>query len=90
MKGDAFGLVGPVVVTTLFAAAGVVCTFWPRAVQRYTLSERYVQLNPAMRWRVLRKCTESRFYIWQLRAIGVLALLAAAIGTYLLLSGPHG
>jgi hypothetical protein len=87
MNGDAFGLIGPIVVTVLFAAAGVVCTFWPQAVQRYALSGRYAQSNPVMKWRGLRRYTESRFYIWQLRALGILSLFAAAFSAYLLLSG---
>jgi len=63
---------GPFVVLSGFIIVGVACTFFARQVQRL-----YQRWPPTFKW--ARKHIESRFYVWELRVIGVIAL---SVGLY--------
>jgi hypothetical protein len=67
-------MIGPFVVVSGFIFVGVACTFFAKQVQRF-----YQRWPPPFEW--ARKHIESRFYIWELRAIGLVAL---SVGLYFL------
>ena len=66
---------GPFVVVSGFVIVGVACTFFAEQVQRF-----YQRWPPPFKW--ARKHIESRFYVWELRIIGVISL---SVGLYNLL-----
>ena len=61
----------------LFLAVGLLGAFWPRVVQAYEL-ELYGRLNPIALTAFIRKYVQSEIYVWQMRLVGVLCLIAAA------------
>ena len=69
-------LVGPFFVVSGFIVIGLACTFFAGQVQRF-----YQRWPPPFKW--ARKHIESRFYVWELRAIGVVAL---SVGLYHLIA----
>lgn len=69
---------GPFFVVAGFIIIGLAGTFFARQIQRYCLwsLERWPPLFKSF---PPRKHIESRFYVWELRAIGVVAL---SVGLY--------
>jgi hypothetical protein len=66
-------MVGPFFVVCGFIIIGSACTFFARRIQRYYIRscERW---PPIFKWCPPRKYVESRFYVWQLRLLGILIL----------------
>jgi hypothetical protein len=66
-------MVGPFFVVCGFIIIGIACTFFARRIQRYYIRscERW---PPIFKWCPPRKYVESRFYVWQLRLLGILIL----------------
>jgi hypothetical protein len=66
-------MVGSFFVVCGFIIIGIACTFFARRIQRYYISscERW---PPIFKWYPPRKYVESRFYVWQLRLLGILIL----------------
>ena len=57
-----------------YLAVGIVCTFYTRWLQR-TIVARYSSQGTS---RLMKKIYESRYFIWETRATGIAALIAAA------------
>lgn len=88
MSQESTPVIVPALALVVFLALGILCTFYPQYVQRYTLSERASKLSPAMRLRFLRSHVESAVYIWELRIAGILCLASAALVIYALVEWP--
>jgi uncharacterized protein YjeT (DUF2065 family) len=74
-------IIGSVLVVSAFIVTGILCAFFPRAIQKYALRscERW---PPVFKWYPPRKHIESGLYVWELRLIGTVALV---VGVYFLL-----
>jgi hypothetical protein len=72
-------MAGPFVVVSGFIVIGIACTLFARQVQRFYIRscERW---PPPFKWP--RKHMESRFYVWEIRIIGIITL---SVGLYHLL-----
>lgn len=81
-------MIVPVVCCALFLAAGLLGTFWPRAVQTFEL-DCYGELSPFPLVSLLRKYVGSDVYISQLRIIGGFCLLAAGGLLYAVIQWQH-
>jgi hypothetical protein len=70
---------GPFFVVSGFIIIGAACTFFAQQIQRL-----YMRWPPPFKW--ARKHIESRFYICELRIIGVISLSVGLYHLLLLLS----
>ena len=66
-------------VLVLYALA-MVCLALPRSVQRWARTQ--TATGATGRWAFLRNFTNSRWYLLNVRAVGVIALLMAAFLTF--------
>jgi len=83
---NAMKLIAVTLTTALFLFVGVVCAFYPHAVQRLAAEKKLGPiLDPAMHVQVLREHIGSSRYVFELRIVGLLALTGAAVGLYSLL-----
>ncbi len=73
-------MLAQVLIILAFIVTGIVCTFFPRAVQKYAVRscERW---PPIFKWYPPRKHVESGVYVWELRLTGAVTLV---IGLYFL------
>ena len=62
-----------------------VCLAFPRSVQRWARSA--AATGVTARWAFLANFIESRQYLWNVRAVGAIALLMAALLTFAALRG---
>jgi hypothetical protein len=63
------------VACILFLAIGLLGTCWTRAVQSYEL--KLFEFNPLLLTSYLREYVLSETYVWQVRIVGGMCLLAA-------------
>jgi hypothetical protein len=73
-------LSGPFFVVCGFIIIGVACTFFARRIQRYCIRscERW---PPIFKWYPPQKYIRTRYYVWELRVIGLISL---SVGLYCL------
>jgi hypothetical protein len=74
-------MLGPFFVVSGFIITGIAFTFFAPHIQRYAIwsIERW---PPIFKSCPPRKHIESRFYVWELRAIGVVALSVGLYGLF--------
>jgi hypothetical protein len=73
---------GLVFFMVAMAILGVICFWIPEKIQ--VLALKWVALGPTAKWHTLRHFVRSRQYLYNLRAVGVLALLSAAFLLWML------
>jgi len=66
----------------LFSSVGLLCTFYPRSVQRFMGSKLAMRWNSLLRWAPYQDYIQSRFHRLMLRLAGVGSLLAAIVLFY--------
>jgi hypothetical protein len=81
-------LIFHVVAFILFLAIGLLGTFWARAVQAYELKF-YSGFNPVLLVSFIQDYVKSEIYLWQIRILGVLCLIGAAVLFYTVPQWPH-
>ncbi len=70
------------VAFAFFLAIGVVCTFYTRWVQSIYTSDRWGPRFDLFYRSFGKKMSQSRYFIWHTRTIGVIALLAASVALF--------
>jgi hypothetical protein len=74
---------GLVFFMVAMAILGVICFWIPEKIQ--VLALKWVALGSTAKWRTLRHFVGSKQYLYNLRAVGVLALLSAAFLLWMLM-----
>ncbi len=58
---------------------GIVCTFYPRWLQRLMTDDRYGSFLDPLYFIFTKRLIQTRYFVWQTIASGLIALLAAAV-----------
>ena len=67
-----------------FLAGGIVCTFYTRWLQRIYTSDRYGPRLDLFYHTFGKRLSQSRYFIWHMRTVGIGALVAAALTLFAL------
>ena len=90
MRHIVVSIVVSVLMLAFFLAGGILCTFYTRWLQRIYTSDRYGPRLDLFYHTFGKRLSQSRYFIWHIRTVGIGALVAAALTLFALIRGLAG